>query len=314
MVHILVVLYAFFSLVTSSSLVGVYQPTNIFTNLRSLYLNGSVIPNSDIAIPKQPNDYYNAGGAFDSLSNTYSYSISENGASIMVVHADGSFKNVTLPCSPKCAMVWCLTSYEGKLYGYATTPQVDSTGGSLYAFSFDLQKFTTTGFWYSIPQPYFIWVWGVQAGVSVVNGKTNIYTLLYNTTNPKIVFPTFAHLTTVCLETQTVTIQTPTISIDRGNSFVYDYSDNSLWSISTSSLIKLDISNPTVTTAVTVYSSGYSGLANGVLDLPNQKYYTLALGIWDAITFLVYDLATKNTTTFLLFDNQSSIINLSLAP
>lgn len=39
-------------------------------------------------------------------------SISENGATITIVDVTtGAVRNVTLPCSPKCAMVWALTSY-----------------------------------------------------------------------------------------------------------------------------------------------------------------------------------------------------------
>jgi len=180
----------------------------------------------------------------------------------------------------------------------------------MFPFSVDLQTYVATGFWYDIPQPYFIWVWGVQVGVSVVSGKTSIYTVLYNTTDLKRVFPTFAHFTTINLEAQTITIQASTTSIP-GSTFVYDYTDGSLWSISSSSLSKLDISNPSITTSTTIYS-GFVGVANGVLDLQNQKFYTLALGVWDTAIFQVYDLVTKNVSTFLLGDGPIDLVNLSL--
>jgi hypothetical protein len=55
-------------------LLGVYAPSNTFTNLRSLStVDGSIISGSDIPIPVQANDYQNAGGEYDAITNTYSY-------------------------------------------------------------------------------------------------------------------------------------------------------------------------------------------------------------------------------------------------
>lgn len=309
------VLFVFVALVSGSSLIGVYAPSNTFTNLRSLStVDGSIIPGSDIPIPVQANDYQNAGGEYDAITNTYSYSISENGAAITVVDIQTkTVKSFTLPCSPKCGQVWSLTAYQGKIYGYAAPPSQSTFEiQSIYPFSFDLKSFSATGFWYEIPRPFFNWVWGVRVGVSVINGKTNIYTLLYNATDNKIVWPVFAHFTTIQLESEHVTIQPTSTSIS-GARFIFDYSDGSLWSFDTSSLVHIDISNPAAITATSVFS-GFTGFGNGVLDLVNQKFYTIAETGFYVEGLIVFDLRTKNSTIHTVTDDQSSILNLSLIP
>lgn len=56
------------------TLIGIYQPNNVFTSLRAISTSdGAVVVDSDVPIPSQPNDYYNAGGTYDDYTGTYSY-------------------------------------------------------------------------------------------------------------------------------------------------------------------------------------------------------------------------------------------------